>query len=245
MFKNVVSSGSLIEVVPGERNLPVDLALFREFAEIDILEREIRESYKEIDFTNSLKENPKTVATVKRELEECLKNYIAKAEADLKVMIVSRQIGATSPFIVRADDIANILRELVAWKSLSKQIYLVESTDVKGFTEEVRQARIKECREKIEKLNKKKEKYFPKQQREWYEKIGKQVANWKDYAKYFGFPVNINGVYLNGKNPAHKVWLEIYNMLEMEKIPRYKLLVPMTINGKEFIYHPGHKYDGK
>lgn len=245
MFKNVVSSGSLIEVVPGERNLPVDLALFKEFAEIDILEREIRESRKEINFINSLKENPKTTAEIRKEFKECLERYVVKAEEHLKSVIRGRQTGETSPFFVRIDDVVEALQKVIDLKNLSKKDYLIETTEIKGISREDRESRIKTHREKIESLNKKKEKYFPKQQREWYERVGKQVANWKDYAKYFGNPVDINGVYLDKKNPEHKKWLEIYHLLELEKIPRYKLLVPMTINGKEFEYHPGHKFDGK
>jgi len=242
MFENTINSNKIIEFVPAERDITVNLELLKDFAEVDIIEREIDKLQKEREYVSSLKQNPKTVTTIRKELEECLDYYITKGESDLERLIVDRQIGAINPFAVRIDDVVDVLQNLINWKSLKKQVYLVKSSSITGITEEVRQAKIRECDNRIEKLNVKKQKFFPKGQTEWYQKISRQADDWRTFVRYFGFATNINGVFLNKKNAEDKKWLEIYAMLELEKVARYKLLVPIEINGKEFVYHPGHKY---
>lgn len=244
-MSKIVWSGMYIDKVIVPERISIDLELLEDYAKVKIIDNEIVKIGKEKNGYNDLSKNPKTIATIKKEFEECLQNYIAKAETDLKRIVIGRQTGETSPFVIRIDNVVDILREITTWKNLSKQVYLIPSTDIKGMAEEIRQAKVKDCIKRIEKLNKEKQKFFHKGQTHWYNELQKKADRWIAVVVQCGKPVDVNGKWLNEDDETDKRWLKVYHDLKFDEIQKHKLRSPVIINGKEFEYHPGFHYKEK
>lgn len=195
------------------------------------LDKEILEIKKERE---SWLSSTKTVEEIKKGCEDCLKIYISKAESKLAEEIrknQERKAGA------RSDDVVNALKELMAWKNLLNHLDEIPKTEVVGVTEGLRTAKVSECNDKIQKLQKKRKSYLPYGDSNLFIKEAQYVERWKSMCIFFGEPVEVSG-----RNILHNErMLAIFRKLGLDKLSRPKLYRPFVDeNGKEHDLHPGY-----
>jgi len=242
-MEKIIWSGKLISKVIQPVKEEIDFRFLEDFTDIFKIDKEILEIEKEKSNLITLSKSPKTKVQIVKEIETALKNSIVVSESNLRRNIEALQTGSTEVFssvLVTVDE----LKYLVANKDLLKQLYLLPSTNIEGVQEEVREKKIKDCNEKIEKLKSKKEKYFYRGERQWFSRMSRQVENWKMLATQCIFPVDMNGNWLDKNNGRDSSWLKIYYDLEFDKIPKHKLVKPLLINEIEYLGFPGFNFPG-
>jgi len=247
MFENVVESKRQIESPPNIDIIrKIDFENLKDYVKVWKLDKEINRLKREIDDLRTPKIFPKTLAEIKREVEDIYYQYLVREETNLTEMIRRRQLGENIPHLIRPDEILEQIQKLVSLKNLAKQIYLITTvkTGIEGYDESHRESEIKMHQKEISKLENEKGIYFPKGQAGWFTETGREIDRWRSLVVYFGNPIDINGRYLNPAAEDDKQWLEAYIGLELEEVPRHKLFRPLAIDGKEYIYHPGYGFPG-
>jgi len=233
-------SDRMVSSVPSQSTSNVNFKLLRQYIKVSFIDEKINAVRKQKDQWLSAEKTPKKIAEVKKDLRKCVEGYVAKAKKDLETAIGLVQKGGE-----RIDVVAEALQEYISIKHLLKEIHLPKSTKQKGVSQEKREAEIKRCEAKLEKLNKQKGKLFPLGMMDWVDKMAEFVEEWKKIAPYFVNPVHAGGRYLSKKDPSDKEWLEIYNKLKLGNIPKYRLMRPIYIDGEEFQIHPGYEFERK
>lgn len=225
------SSGQIINGTPPFIDIPMNIDKLEDYVNLILpLDIGIVKAKKE---KQKWEYSTKTVVEIKKEAKKVLDAGISRMEGDLAEEIKRNQNRQSN-----AGFVINVLKEVVALKNLSKHFDEIKKTDLAGVTESLRIAKIIECNEKIQKLEKEKAKYFRYGETGAFIKEIQYVERWKVMAIHFGEEVDAGG-----RNILHnKRMLALFNKLELGKLPRPKLYRPIVIDNKEYDLHPGwHK----
>lgn len=196
--------------------------------EIDNLEKE----------RNQYLTAPKSVAEIKKEIENCLKNYIAVTEGDL-----NSQIRLLQERKARVDEAVEYLIRIHNLKSVKREIEAIKTSDYsKGLPVVEREANIKGLADKIEKLRKAQKDLLPFGETVVIDEMSKYVALWQQTAPRFFQKCDAGGRYLNPNNEQDKALIKIYDELKLGDLPKLKLYKPMYLADREFSIPPAYGY---